>query len=516
MGSYDADVCIVGSGVSGALVAAALSGPSVRVLVLDAGEPPDRAEVMKRMLAGRPAYEHRRPPSRSTGRDKFDDSLLYVVGGSTWHWVGTAMRLLRADFEMKGRFGVAVDWPLRYDDLAPFYDRAEAEFGVAGDASSEPERTKGYPLPAFPRSLVDQFMVKVCEKKHLRIRATPQARNSVAYAGRAQCCSSATCHPVCPVQAKYDASHHVRLAEERGAQVLSGATATRLALGESGRIERLVFRRRDRSQHEVRAGRFVLACNAFQTARLLMLSRTERLPDGLASSSGLLGKHLMDHALVSAAGVAPRPIFPGRGPRQTSHVADYALEDGRTERSGFNLEISNKYFDPARRGRILIGRGLRGDDLHEQVQRDVQGHLNIRALLETLPDPGNRVELDPEHRDEFGDPGLRHIYDVGDYCRRGARRAQTILRSILEAGECEDIRVGDWDGRGLHIAGTARMGTDPRTSVVDRDLRAHDHDNLWIIGSSVFPTIGLTNPTLTIAALAIRLGDHLGRAGAPK
>ncbi|MBI2896394.1 MAG: GMC family oxidoreductase [Deltaproteobacteria bacterium] len=513
MASHEADVCIVGSGVSGALVAAKLASEGKSVILLETGKQPDRMQAVGRMISGQTPYQgsHRQPPSRSAGPDPFKDGLAYLVGGSTWHWVGTAMRLLPADFQMKTRFGVAVDWPFDYGHLSPFYDRAEVELGVAGDTSSEPGRTKGYPLPAFPRSVVDQVMARVGRKMGFTVRATPQARNSQPYRGRDRCCSSSTCHPVCPVAAKYDATRHLEIATGKGARILDESTATRVIVGADGRIERVVFRRPDRSGHEVQARWFVLACNAFQIARLLLLSRTDALPDGVANSTGMVGRHLMDHAITVATGLSPEPTFPGRGPRQTSHVADWSVTNDRRTRSGFNLEISNKQAYPRKLARDAIAKGMYGDELHEKVRRRTQHLLRIKALLETLPDPNNRVTLDERSPDRFGDPGALHTYDVGEYTRSGARHARGILRHILEEAGCEEIGTGGWNGRGMHISGTARMGTDRRQSVVDPTLRSHDHPNLYIAGSATFPTIGMCNPTVTVAAMAIRLGDELAR-----
>jgi glucose dehydrogenase len=511
MSVHETDLCIIGSGVAGALIAARVSGAGIRTLLLETGQEPDRARLTERMNAGRNPYEFRRPPSKSIGPDPFKDALVYAAGGSTWHWVGTAMRLLRDDFRMKTRFGVAVDWPIGYDDLVPHYSRAEVELGVAGDTSSEPERRGGFPLPAFQRSMVDQVMARVSASMGLKIRATPQARNSQPYGGRVQCCSSSTCTPVCPVAAKYDATHHLRIAVGQGARLLTGSTATRIVVGENGRIEKVVFRTEDRETHQVNARFFVLACNAFQIPRLLMLSRTDALPNGVANSSDCVGRFLMDHAMSAVNSTAPAPTYPGRGPRQTSHIADYAVSVDRRAQSAFNLEIMNTQAFPRKIARQQIAKGLVGDALQERVRHEAQHRLRIKALLEVLPDERNRITLDPENRDHLGDDGIRQYFDVGDYCRAGARNALEVMKDILDKGGCSDIEGRGWGKRGMHIAGTARMGSDPRRSVVDPTLRAHDHDNLYIAGSATFPTIGMANPTLTVAALALRLGDELLR-----
>lgn len=510
MTTYDADVCIVGSGVSGALVAVKLATERHDVLILETGTEQDRGAVVQRMNEGRGSiYDQRKPPSRSTGEDPFIDGLAYVVGGSTWHWVGTCMRLLENDFQMRSRYGVAVDWPFGYDALAPFYERAERELGVAGNTTSAPGRRTGFPLPAFPRSLVDQAVAKVCDELGITIRATPQARNSQPYGGRAQCCSSSTCAPVCPVQAKYDATAHLAIAREKGVRILSESTASRVVVGPDGRVTMVKFRTPDRQEHQVTARIFVLACNAFQIPRLLMLSRTDALPAGVGNKSGQVGKNLMDHAITVATGLAPEPVFPGRGPRQTSHIADYGLKDFRRERAGFNIEISNKQAYPRRLARSLIRKGVYGDELASKVKRKTQHLIRVKALLDVLPSSTNRVELDPGNPDRYGDPSARHVFDVGEYTRDGANFAKTVLEGILERIGCDDVGSGGWDGRGMHISGTTVMGTDPATTVVDPNLRSHDHPNLYVAGSATFPTIGVCNPTLTVAALAIRLGDHL-------
>lgn len=232
MAEIEADVIIVGSGVSGALLAAKLAQAGVKVAILEAGARVDRAVARRRFwnVAIRvpecpypPSPQAEHPLSndpdywyRQTGPDKFKSTYLKVVVGTTWHWLGTCLRFVPNDFRLSSVYGRGVHWPIAYDELEPFYSQAEQENGVSGDSSEVlgSPRSMEYPMPAIPATFMDKAYARALAGTEFEVRATPQSRNSVDRGERPACCGNASCIAICPVQAKCDATVHVALAEE--------------------------------------------------------------------------------------------------------------------------------------------------------------------------------------------------------------------------------------------------------------------------------------------------------------
>jgi len=522
-----ADVVVIGSGVAGALAAAQLAAKGVKVAILEAGAKVDRQEGVERFWqAAIKVPESPYPPVpqamhpvandlggwyRQVGPETFGSTYLKAVGGTTWHWLGTALRHLPRDFRLATHYGRGVDWPIGYAELEPFYAQAEAELGVAGDDADDlgSPRSGAFPMPPVGQTYLDRQLAKALEGSAFRVRPTPQARNVVERDGRPPCCGSASCIPICPIQAKYDATVHVEKAIAAGAQLHDRTTTTYIEASADGRITAVHFRRWDGSEGVARARLFLLAAHAIESPRLLLVSKSESRPQGIANGSDQVGRHLMDHPVQLSWALAKEPVWPYRGPLSTSGIEN--LRDGRfrSERGAFRIEIGNDGWQwptggPAVEAAALIQQGLRGEELDAALAHQAARHIRLASLVEQLPDPGNRVSLDPEARDVYGIPLPRLHYDLDAYTRSGlaaARRAHDEIFETLGATHLQ--HKPSFFGAG-HIIGTARMGDDPRTSVVDRDLRAHEHPNLFILGSSVFPTSATANPTLTIAALSLR------------
>ena len=183
---------------------------------------------------------------RQTGPDKFASTYIKVVGGTTWHWLGTCLRLVPHDFRLKSRYGQGVDWPISYGDLEPFYGEAEREIGVSGDSSSDlgAPRSSAYPMAPIPQTFLDKLFTKALTGTEYRVSATPQGRNS-ADGARPACCGNASCIPVCPIQAKYDATVHVDMAVAKGAVLHEQTTATAVRIGPDNRVASIAFKRWD-------------------------------------------------------------------------------------------------------------------------------------------------------------------------------------------------------------------------------------------------------------------------------
>jgi glucose dehydrogenase len=532
---YDADVVIVGAGIAGTLVGYRLASSGLKILMLEAGAWVDRLDAVRAYRsnpiktpdAPYPAQPHAPRPTVldlragyyvQDGPATFGSTYERRVGGTTWHWQGTAMRFVPNDFRLHAQYGVGRDWPISYDDLEPWYLEAEREIGVAGDAddSLDSPRSGPYPQPPIPPSYLDRTIDAALRPRGLRVRVSPHARNSVPFQNRPTCCGNNTCVPICPIGAKYDASVHARLAQQAGARILDTAVACKIDLDADGRVSAVAFKRPDGSEHLATARCFVVAAHGVETPRLLLMSRSARLPDGVANSSGQVGRNLMDHPAVVSLALARDPVYPYRGPGEISgieHMRDGAF---RSEHSAFRMPIGNDGWSFGGSSLValageLIDAGKRGADLQEAL-----GHIGLRqvrlaALLEQLPDPNNRITLAEQH-DPLGLPRPRITYSHDEYVAKGRIEAVRLAELVFDAlGATSRTHVEGFFGAG-HIMGTYCMGTSPRSSVVDPLGRTHDHRNLFLLGSGLFPTGATANPTLTLAALALRSAAEIGRA----
>jgi choline dehydrogenase-like flavoprotein len=455
-----------------------------------------------------------------TGPDTFGSTYERQVGGTTWHWLGTAIRLVPSDFRMQTTYGVGVDWPIAYDDLEPWYLAAEHAIGVAGDGAEDngSPRSGNYPMPAIPLTYSDTRFARAATGLGLLVTATPQARVSVkdGYNGRPQCCGNAFCLPMCPIGAKYDATVHLDLATQAGAQLMPNSVVCKLDTDAGGTISALHYRRPDRSLGTLTARVFVVAAHAIETPKLLLMSATAKLPNGLANASDQVGRNLMDHPTQLSYALANDPMGPYRAPLTTAGIEQ--LRDGaeRAHRSAFRIEIGNDGWswpglDPVSWSRNLIEQGIWGKSLYGKIAELNLRAVRMAALCEQLPDPNSRVTLS-DQVDDLGIPRPALNFVVDDYANQGHLAARGQLSAIFQAlGVQELTHVDQVKGAG-HIMGTYRMGDDPTTSVTDSFGRTWDHPNLWLAGSGLFPTVGTANPTLTIAALALRAAPEIDKA----
>jgi choline dehydrogenase-like flavoprotein len=530
----DADVIIVGAGISGALVAERLAKAGVKVTIVEAGPRVDRGAAVVQFynaLVKVPecAYPNTAyaPHPRSdnlddyyvqAGPDKFASTYLRQVGGTTWHWLGTCLRLVPDDFRLATRFQRGVDWPIGYDTLQPWYGEAESEIGVAGDSADDlgSPRTTPYPMPAIPMSYLDQQIAKGFAGTPYEVRSTPQGRNSIVRDERAPCCGNNSCIPICPIQAKYDATVHIARAEAAGAKLLAQGVVTQLEVGPDRRITGVRYKQPDGSAGRLTARVFVLAAHAIEIPKLLLMSQGAHAPDGVANSSDQVGRNLMDHPVQLSYALASQPVWPYRGPLSTSGVENSRSGDWRATRPSFRIEIGNDGWSwptgaPTTDAQALAAKGLRGAALQKALLERTSREIRFGTLTEQLPDAANRIVPDYGKRDKLGVPRPRITYRLDDYTRAGLAEARKIHEEVFVRMGATSITHNPDDrfqGAG-HVMGTARMGTDARTAVVDADLRTFDHPNLFIEGSAVFPTAGAANPTLTIAALALRSVDAI-------
>ena len=605
------DVVIVGAGISGAMIAKQLGLAGKKVLILEAGAglPPNNNAFMLRFfnaVAKVPESPYTpdifNPPgsgnltdpttqnaARATvltldksnwqdpkqayliqsGPKAFASTYERVAGGTVRHWLGTSLRFVPNDFRMYSEYKQMVDWPLSYDDLEPWYGKAESEIGVSADAAEQsylgisfPPHYR-YPMAAIPPSLVDDAVaegVKGMEIDNipLSVVGTPAGRNSQPYQNRRVCAGNTNCIPICPIQAKYDPSITLNAALDTGNVTIWPFTVAKQVLVDANDqvagIEYLQYQDPTgpaTGSGTVTATRYVIAAHAIETPRLLLMSKNGgRFPNGVANKSGKVGQNLMDHPLYLAWALAPQPVYGFRGPLATAGIE--ILRDGpfRDERAAYRIEIGNEGWnfsnnDPYTTTVDLIngmnqsqlnppaGPGqkppaLWGADLATALNDKLSRQFRIGFLVEQSPETTNYVRLSTE-LDHLGLPRPEIHYDLSDYTKAGLASAKKTASQIFKGmGAAEytitpkdaddpTVVMADVDGVPTpiryygsgHIVGTYCMGTTSSNSVVDKNQRSWDHPNLFLVGSGVFPTVATGNPTLTITALALQAAQTI-------
>src|SRR3954447_1377991 len=541
-----ADVVIVGSGVAGALVADRLVKKGVSVVGLEAGPPVDRdraGEIFRQASAKvpespYPSTAHAPRPSVldigvpgtgyfvQEGPEAFGSTYERIVGGTTWHWLGTTPRLLPSDFRMKTQFGVGRDWPLTYADLEPFYVQAEKEMGVAGNGREDQgsPRSAGFPMPEVPISFLDKVIDRAARTIGLKVLSTPQARNTETYNDRHHCVGNSNCIPICPIGAKYDAMIHIDRAVENGARLIDNAVVREVLLRADGTARGVRFRRPDGSDDEVVGRAVVMAANAVETPKILLMSNDGK---GAANRSDQVGRNLMDHPIALSYGLSAQnqPVYPQRGPLSTAGIESPRESPERGTRSAFRVEIGNDGWrfpigDPTFEftsqpdGKPFVGLREGGAALAARWEDHVAHEIRFGSLTEQLPDRANTIVPAFDLVDKIGIPRPRITFSIDQYTQAGLDDAQALHERLFAALRARDRTHVPFSFGAGHIMGTTIMGTDPTNSVADGFGRSHDISNMWIVGSRLFPTCGTANPTLTLAALALRTERAL-RAALP-
>jgi choline dehydrogenase-like flavoprotein len=523
--TLSADVVVIGAGTAGSLIAYRLAQAKVPVVILEAGPRIDRSSAVVNFLASPTKTPNSPYPPNSIafqpdrdddsyiindGIDRFNGLYLRGIGGTTWHMGGTAMRYRPSDFRTRSLFGVGIDWPIDYDDLEPWYAEAERETGVSGDAAFDwgAPRKAPYPMPEIPATYLDKIVAKALPPFGLSMRVFPQFRNTIDFDGRPTCCGNASCEPICPIGAKWDGSVAAAKAESAGARLVADSVVFALDIGADGQVSRARFRRPDGTNGEAAARIFVVAAHAIETPKLLLSSRSERTPNGVANSSDAVGRYLMGQIDQVAIGLTRDPVYPYRGPLGTSGIVEFRDGAFRATEAAIGTSVSNAGWRRALGPLVYAAEramgGLRGEALARAVAWQTARELMIGSTAEMLPDPDNRIVPAFDRPDGAGMPRPRITFRIDDSAKRGLAGAMARQDRILAALGATEVRVFPMGSSTAIILGTARMGTDPKTSVVDPDLRTHDHRNLFIVGGTAFPTSGVLPPTLTVAALALR------------
>jgi len=478
------DVCIVGSGPAGTVLGTQLAEHGVRTLILESGNSLANWLFDGRLKAlaeydftGDTDY----PLTRTTSR---------LVGGNSNFWTGRCERFQPSDFEPHPYTPPENPWPLRYADLDPYYLQAEKTLRVRGGELSDymPPRTEPLPVPPRP---------DITSLKRLMARADVVVDDSP------------TATPTRGIRFfRVNKEILPRFLASRHGALVSGVTATRLLheATEEARIVGVELRTLDGTVRTARAHTYVVCGGGMQTPRLLLLSKSKRFPAGVGNGYDRVGRGFNEHPGVNTYGKI-RHEWSTLLPRHKIGRTHQFYERFRSEGLGsvHPVFIQSWVFP-----HHLIRYRLLDMPKHalKIMARTLRATLHIGCTMEMRPRDENRVTLSEDRTDPFGDPIAHLIFNYGEDDRRLIERVRQLERGFFErlgAVDPEEIEV-TWS---RHHIGTCRMGDDPRTSVVDRDLRVHDCPNLYLCGCEVFPTGAAVPPMLTITALAHRLGDHL-------
>jgi choline dehydrogenase-like flavoprotein len=529
----ESDICIIGSGISAAMVADKLARTTGRsIVVVEAGEdnPPlaDRYALRERYLA---YGESPWPRDHLAGYEIAGplQSRSMQVGGLAMHWGGITPRWSPEDFKSRSLCGVGTDWPISYDDLEPSYLEAETLLGVAGEQGPpdmDPRRAP-FPMPPLPLTYNLQRLQEWATRGGITTWSQPSAKNSRPYDGRAECCRNDTCSPICPIGAKYSPDFTWNRLRRAGRVTLYPRTLVRrldLADGSMrvARAQAVQRRAGDRSGGgtpvEFRAKQFVVAGGYVWSAHLLLLSRGSRTPDGLANRSGLVGKYLTGHRNQQAFIALPIPLYPGMNGQHSLVTRQFMRAPVGDRYLRHDLRIWESAYARGPRLRDEAGGLLVGDALlRDWRERTRTGVARVRAYYDVIPDRASELTLDTTRRNAWGDPlpalAFRDAPESAALRDYSVATIRARFADLARAGDGRILQVEEDDGPGWqdHPAGGCRMGNDPTASVVDGWGRTHDHDNLFVVGAPTCVSGSCANSTLTFCALALRAAEEIGR-----
>ena len=525
----EVDVVIVGAGPSGAVSALHFARAGFSVVVLEQGDWPDYDAY----TGARPEHElvapkvwHPNPNVRDNPADyPIDNSetdinpLMFAgVGGSATLYGAQWMHFLPSDFRVKTLDGVADDWPYTYEDLLPYQLEIEREVGVsglAGDPAYPPR--PAYPLSALPMGTVGKKGAEGMNKLGWHWWPGSNAIPSSKYGELNPCVRRGTCLTGCPEAAKStpDRSHWPE-AIKRGARLITGARVREIETGPNGLATGVVYIDRNGRERRQRGKTVILCANGVGTPRLLLLSANGKNPNGLANSSGLVGKRLMMHPFASILASFEDFLDSWRGPfgQQVYSLEFYETDASRgfvrgskwnCMPSGGPLGVSGALGSKvyvAEEGKF---QDFWGANLHDNVRRRFGHSLIWGIVCEDLPEESNQVVLSSDVVDSDGIPSPKIVYKVSENSQKLLQfNIDRCLESVKAAGAVEHLLSFPVRESGWHMLGTCVMGDDPARSVVDQWGATHDIPNLYIMDGSTFPTSGAVNPTATVMAVALR------------
>ncbi|MBW2396062.1 MAG: GMC family oxidoreductase [Deltaproteobacteria bacterium] len=520
-----ADVLIIGAGAAGAAIAWSLAETRMRIVCLEQGDwmnPADYPTSRSDWEMDRFGAFGLSPNGRGRAEDypvNDDDSPIKIsnfnaVGGSTILYAAHFPRMHPSDFRVRTLDGVADDWPVDYATLEPYYDQNAQMMGVAGLAGDPAYPPKEPTLPPVPFGKLGDTLGRGFEKLGWHWWPSDSAIATEEHAGRAPCVNLGPCIMGCAQGAKGSTDvTYWPVAVREGVELRTRCRVREITVDENGMADGAIYLDANGVEQKQKAEIVIVACNGVGTPRLLLNSCSSRFPDGLANSSGLVGKNLMFHPYAMVTGIFEERLDGWKGPTgcclisQEFYETDPSLDFVR----GYSFEML-RGMGPVSTALFGMGTGRLpwGADHHEAYAQIWDRTAGMVIICEDLPEEHNQVTLDPELTDGDGIPAPKITYQLSENSRRMLDHAVTRGTEILEAaGAVETLSEAPLPPAGWHLMGTARMGTDPKRSVVDSWCRSHDVKNLFIVDGSVFVTSGGVNPTNTIQALALYVADKI-------
>ncbi len=547
------DVVIIGSGAGGGPLALAVSQAGCSVLVLEKGAEYQRKDYiadeveMTRRNFWTPALTDEMHTLLEAGSPMMQPTYLgwigQCVGGGTVQMAGYLYRLHPDDFRLKSRFGeyeAIADWPYDYDDLEPYYTRAEWELGISGSNGSHPGegwRSKAYPMPPLDTHPLTEHLDQACERLGWHAFPTPRAIASRPYKGRPACTYCGFCAGYgCRTGAKSSSQEALlpRAVATGNCEIRSRTMVREITIGADGRATGCVYLDDDGQEHQVKAKVVCVCCSAVESARLLLLSKSSTFPDGLANSNGGVGRHLQFHGFSNGQGRFQYDRHPDK-PLRHSHpflerslMDHYFLPDGVSDlaKGGlirFGLPSANPIAAALRaaenraslheNGGGMNGGGVVwGDELMRRISAYFHDYrlVDFEVFHDFIPNDRTHVDLDPQVTDRWGLPVARiHLDNLAHHQRAGDWLVSRGLDVLDAMGADELLNEEAGEVAPFLVHGTCRAGNDPATSVVNPYCQAHEVNNLFVVDGSFMPTSGGVPPTLTIVANSFRTADHI-------
>ncbi len=543
------DAVIIGSGAGGGMAAMVLTQGGLDCALLEAGPPLDPTKDYKEHLwpydlmyrGFGPGYKFNQPvvseyndhlggwqlkgePYTVASGQRFMWFRSRIMGGRTNIWGRISLRYAPYDFQPRSTDGGGVDWPIRYEDVAPYYDRVERLIGVFGNRDGVPTAPDGIYQPPPPPRCYERLVAKGCAKLRIPTIALRNAILTQDHDGRAACHYCNQCGRGCMTASRFS-SVQVLIPKATATgrlKVVTNAMAREILTDQNGLCTGVSYvDRQQKREYQVRAKAVVVAGGTLESTRLLLNSRSPRFSNGLANSSGVLGKYLTDTVGFGVSAYFPQLM--GRKIENEDGIGGGHLMipwwlqgvQGRAFRRGYHVEMSGG----AQLGSVTSA-GSFAYRMHDGYGSELKKHarelfgttFGFAGRGEMIPNEKSYVEVDPDTLDEQGIPVLRMHWEWGEEERAMAKHMERTFVEIIEAAggvvtrRQQDISVG---GEIIHEIGTARMGADPRASVLNKFNQAHDVKNLFVVDGAAFPGNPEKNPTLSILGLSMRASEYM-------
>ena len=505
---HEIDFAIVGTGAGGGTLACKLAEAGFSVVAFDAGPfwRPLEDFVSDESWQSGLYWTDERITGGADPVELGSNNSGRGVGGSTVHYTMIALRWRPDWFKSRSALGYGRDWPISFDELEPYYEEAEEALKISGPIRYPwGRRRRRYPYREHEVNAAGLVLARGCEAIGIKWSPLPLATLSAPRGMAHPCVYRGFCAYGCSTNAKQSVLvTFIPRALKAGAEVRDLAMVGRIEMGKDGRATGLIYHRKGKWRHQ-KARNVVVAGYSIETPRLLLNSKCDQFPEGLANENGFVGTHVMIHSGPGVWGVMDEEVRCYKAPpcmAVTEHW-NYDDEDKKDFNGGYAF-MSQGPLPVGWAQAQAINRGMWGMKLRQEMTR--YNHIaGLRIVGETEPQPHNRIDVADE-TDQFGLPIPRMTFSYSENDRRLMKHSIGSMRSVLEGAGAKELWVDDDTS---HLMGGCRMGEDPKDSVVTRDGRSWSIPNLWICDGSLFPTSGGVNPSLTIQALACRLGDRI-------